>query len=291
MCCHRWLTIIRVLHSTFRSSTSIKLTSELLKQKPELMEESGLSPPPPKRRKISCSEGSYVTNLQTNLQQCNELEDVTFLIGKEKEAIKGVRCVFALQSPVFKAMLYGHMMESNASNNDEPIVIDDVSPGAFKFIKDAFYLRNPAITNDIVLNLLYASKKYLLLDTEIECYKFIESLNNLQDWWNIILNYDRTDDICMYDALIRKSKLVINNSDRIIKNETNIFKLKPQWLAKLIQSNCFVINDEIQIWDICMKYCKNYATSKITSYVDLRYNTVHFFYPCVQSVSQCKFHK
>ena len=58
------------------------------------------------------------------------LSDVTFIVGKEKEELYGIRSLFASQSIVFKNMLYGQMVESNPNNN---VILSDITVLAFKY--------------------------------------------------------------------------------------------------------------------------------------------------------------
>ena len=185
---------------------------------------------------------------------------MTFIVGNKEtgmEHIGGNGTVFVVQSDVFQAQLFGKMEEGK---KDE-IIIEDVTPGAFTFLKNLFYVQDQQLTVDIVLDVLYASKKYLLLDLQCECYKFIQTVENLDDGWKLISKQTITTDVDMDDALIRKSQVLIKNSQIIVKDNKKLVQLAPEWLAKLVQSSSFVIDNEATIWEMCVRYCQdNYKT-------------------------------
>ena len=78
-----------------------------------------------------------------SLVDSKEFSDVTFEIGNAVFGIKefhGIRLLFAAQSDVLKAMLYGNMMESS---NDNKVIINDIHPSGFEWFESyccAFYL-------------------------------------------------------------------------------------------------------------------------------------------------------
>ena len=197
-----------------------------------------------------------------------ELEDITFIVGNKEtgiEHIGGNRTIFAVQSDVFQAQLFGKMQEGKK----DKIIVEDVTPAAFTFLKHLFYVKEQQLTVDIVLDVLYASKKYLLLELECECYKFIETVKNLDDWWKLISKQTITTDVDMDDALIRKSQVLIKNSNKIVKDVKKLAQLTPGWLAKLVQSSSLVINSEEIIWEMCIQYCEdNIISCKTGMYID-----------------------
>ena len=53
--------------------------------------------------------------------------DVVFEVGENHERIKAHKLILAMRSPVFERMFYGALPEK-----DEPILIEDLKPDAFK---------------------------------------------------------------------------------------------------------------------------------------------------------------
>ena len=71
-------------------------------------------------------------------------------------------------------MLYGSMKESQLSSNDmnnidNGIKLPDITPNAFDFLLKYIYGLNPSVSDDISVDLLYLSKKYLIKPIENAC--------------------------------------------------------------------------------------------------------------------------
>ena len=66
--------------------------------------------------------------------------DVTFVIGKERKEFHAHRALLAAISPVFRAMLYGNMRESEIHSI---ITISDIDPIGFECIVKYSYCMNP----------------------------------------------------------------------------------------------------------------------------------------------------
>ena len=240
------------------------------------MDDNCIVHPPKKRRKLNDICGA---NFLANLPHTNQLEDVTFIVGKEKEKISGNRTIFALQSSVFRAQLYGKMQEAKSNE----IIIEDITPQAFAFIKHIFYRIDDELTADIVCDILYLCKKYLLIDLECECYKFIENIDNLNDWWKLIQKQRITTDTNMEDALLRKSKILIKHSDEVATNFDELVKLTPEWMRKLVQCDTFVVSKEEKIWEMCLNYCKKVSSDiwTCTCHVTVK-QKMNFFLPYIR---------
>ena len=225
---------------------------------------------PQKKRKLS---SICANNLLSNLFDNSQLDNVTFIVGPDKEKIPGNRTVFALQSPVLQAMLFGNMIEAKS----DEIVISDITPQSFKFLKDLFYGNEKDLNVDVVCGVLYACKKYLLIDLECECYKFIENVSDLNDWWKLMQSQtlNTSKDIDMTDALIRKSKVLINNSEKVSTNIDGLIKINPEWVALIVESSSFVIEKEEIVWEMCLNYCKRYFGNKTLHSGELEMN--HYF--------------
>ncbi|XP_037410303.1 BTB/POZ and MATH domain-containing protein 2-like [Triticum dicoccoides] len=76
---------------------------------------------------------SEITDQLGKLLEAKEGVDVTFEVQGEK--FPAHKLVLAMQSPVFKAMLYGPMMEKDSSR----IVINNMQPLVFKFLLHFIY--------------------------------------------------------------------------------------------------------------------------------------------------------
>eukprot|EP01084_Bolivina_argentea_P086193 155796_1 len=96
-------------------------------------------------------------NILFNALNTDELADVTFIIGKPETEYNINRIFLSLISPVFKAMLYGQMKESEL---DSDVIIKDMEPEIFESISSFAYCNDPKITDKNVLLLLQACDKY-----------------------------------------------------------------------------------------------------------------------------------
>ncbi len=90
--------------------------------------------------------------------------------GKIKE-FHCIRALFAVHSEVFRAMLYGPMIEGQKNAR---VRLDDITPEAFEYLQRLFYGTRPCISEFIKYNgcletLLNASRKYLLPHLEAVC--------------------------------------------------------------------------------------------------------------------------
>ncbi|KAI4997468.1 hypothetical protein ZWY2020_052810 [Hordeum vulgare] len=119
---------------------------------------------------------SEITDQLGKLLEAKEGADVTFEVqGEEFPAHK---LVLAVRSPVFKAMLYGPMMEKDSSR----IVIDNMQPAVFKFLLHFIYTDSmPAAVMDdddfldeddkkeVTKHLLVAADRYGMIRLKLMC--------------------------------------------------------------------------------------------------------------------------
>ncbi len=104
------------------------------------------------------------------LEEDNSLADTIFQVGSEGNTIDFhvLGALFACRSPYFKALLYGRLQEaqpsmvpdiddsqsslSTANFVSRPrkfVKMDDISPGAFQYLKSLFYATNPSLNKDM----------------------------------------------------------------------------------------------------------------------------------------------
>ncbi len=123
-----------------------------------------------------------VVSAFTELQTQNSLADTVFRVGNDGNTkdFQVVGAIFAIQSPAFKSLLFGRLSEAqpsiNVADNTQSIAstdnliarpkkivrLDDASPEAFQYIQSFFYGTQPSLNENIVANVTYLSKKYLL---------------------------------------------------------------------------------------------------------------------------------
>eukprot|EP01084_Bolivina_argentea_P290644 499295_1 len=91
------------------------------------------------------------------LFQNQELCDVTFIVGEERKRIKTHRLLLSSISPVFKAMLYGNMRESEPNSEIEII---DMNSDAFESIVKYAYCCKIKLSEHNAIFVKQISDKY-----------------------------------------------------------------------------------------------------------------------------------
>ncbi|XP_041373870.1 BTB/POZ domain-containing protein 6-like [Gigantopelta aegis] len=95
--------------------------------------------------------------------------DVTFIVGENRKRIQAHRLILSLRSCVFMAMLTGPLAEQ------DDIEIPDIDSDGFDQLLRFLYTDVISIDGRNVISLLYASKKYDIVDIENKCLTYIES--------------------------------------------------------------------------------------------------------------------
>ena len=216
----------------------------------EVKEEDTGVPPPAKRIKLVGIFSNRLLSNLSNMDDVSSIDDTTCMVGSgdSVEEIKINKTLFSLQSAVLKAQLFGEMKEK-----EEIIVISDITPTAFKFLKDVFYAKEREFTPENVLDVLEASKFYLLEELQRQCYKFLESMD-IKQWWSVMLLDPPLIDPHLESALISKSKPLLENINSVI-NDNNLSNLSIRWFSRLINNDIFMAPNEVKIWEICNDYC------------------------------------
>ncbi|KDR23977.1 BTB/POZ domain-containing protein 6-B-like isoform X2 [Zootermopsis nevadensis] len=116
-----------------------------------------------KKQKIS-ERGQY-------LLRTAQWSDCKFIVGTEpyQQEFGGHKLILAMSSPVFEAMFFGGMAEKN-----DPILILDVQPDAFKALLEYIYTDAVNLQSfDQACELCYAANKYMLPHLVGECTNYL----------------------------------------------------------------------------------------------------------------------
>eukprot|EP01083_Nonionella_stella_P259232 885345_1 len=108
----------------------------------------------------------------------NKFTDVTFLIGPNQVEFKANRVFLACQSPVFEAMLYGSMQESQP---DSEIQIHDIEPDAFQVVLNYCYMQNPSLTSHNIIALAQIADKYQIKGLSLMCKDYFPNILNIDN--------------------------------------------------------------------------------------------------------------
>eukprot|EP01083_Nonionella_stella_P276026 937673_1 len=102
--------------------------------------------------------------------------DVTFIIGSEKTHYNVNRIFLSLISPVFEAMLCGHMKESLPNSE---VILEDTQPEVFECVIHFAYCNDPKIRNTTILPLIKLCDKYQIVSLLDICHQYLkDSIND-----------------------------------------------------------------------------------------------------------------
>eukprot|EP01083_Nonionella_stella_P311789 1112922_1 len=127
------------------------------------------------------------------------LADTTFIIGSDQSEYNINRLFLASSSPVFLAMLFGKMKESELNSD---VIIEDMRSNTFECILNFAHGNDPQITTDNVLHVIQASDKYqikTLLQWGEQYLRSCLSESNFCILFNqaFALNQPRAIELCM----------------------------------------------------------------------------------------------
>ncbi len=80
-----------------------------------------------------------------------------------------------MPNDIFESLLFGRFKEGKfKASAIKTVRIVDISPEAFQFIVDAISLKPVSPTDNIIASVVYAARKYFLLDLTNLCKEYIE---------------------------------------------------------------------------------------------------------------------
>ncbi|XP_053698175.1 kelch-like protein 41b [Sabethes cyaneus] len=101
------------------------------------------------------------------------LSDVQFSVGNDGERMYGHKVILTLASEVFYAQFNGQFKESQRRN--QTIVVTDIQPPIFRDILRYMYCQKIDLTQDNVIEVYYASQKYILTELNKICEQYFEN--------------------------------------------------------------------------------------------------------------------
>eukprot|EP01083_Nonionella_stella_P040906 110920_1 len=127
------------------------------------------------------SKKSYTAIRKIMLDALNSqsFADTTFIIGEQQSEYHINRIFLALISPVFKAMLFGKMTESQPNST---VVIEDTTPKTFESIIRFAYCNPPNITEHNVLSIIRFCDKYQITSLNELCHEYFRSTLNANNF-------------------------------------------------------------------------------------------------------------
>ncbi|XP_055522400.1 BTB/POZ domain-containing protein 3-like [Wyeomyia smithii] len=122
------------------------------------------------------TEFKYPLSLADREEQLFDNEyfsDVIFLVGENGERVYGHRIILTLASEVFYVQFNGQFEEARQS--DQPITVTDIEPPIFRDVLRYMYCQKIDLSNENVIEVYYASQKYLLTGLNELCEKYFAS--------------------------------------------------------------------------------------------------------------------
>ncbi len=183
------------------------------------------------------------------LQKNSKFHDVTFKINDD--TFTAVRAVFASHSPVFEAMLYGQCKEADPN---EDVIINDISPTAFKVISDYLHGLAPKIPENEVATVLYAAEKYMIPGLVEDAKKAFCKLSSTKlkqsvflENCDIAVRYGLTEHI---SHVLEETEFEVSSSQILNCSKLSTFSVK---FMLLIFEKWFCIEHEDR-WSIAVKW-------------------------------------
>lgn len=176
-------------------------------------EESGPVNPPKKATTYFClskelrMKREALCDDRTNAQFC----DTTFHVGPDQRVYYGVSILFRIHTPSINELW---------TQSDDPglIVMEDIMPPCFEFLRAYFYCLNPPLCGINAADVLYAAKKFGLPALENAAYDFCLNVSGLHDSLAVL---PRVHELGYYDL----SQQILDNNE-LFEEARNMFQFK-----------------------------------------------------------------
>jgi len=178
--------------------------------------------------------------------------DCTFIIGSQKAEFRLTRFVISLISPVFEAMLYGKMRESE---NNSTIIINDIDVDAFQCVVSFAYGNDPNITLNNVASLLSLCDKYQILPLLEIANNYFQSSLNAKTFcvlFNQSINIKSTFCMNLCIEYLKQMYLKFNRSSHSDIIQTS-YILNVDAMEILLQSDYLLLKEE-KIWEAYLRW-------------------------------------
>lgn len=187
--------------------------------------------------------------------------DINFLVGENEVSIPAHKYILVSRSCVFYSMFYGPLAETKSD-----IRLPDIEPDVFKTLLQYLYLDEIEIKPEMVLPLLYASKKYSVQKLSKKCLKYLALDQSSENVCAILEQSHLYDEIelqnkcmeyiCAHAKEVVESEDFLNicptclelvlKSDQLQVDEKTILKCVLKWSEKRCERNDLDITPENQ---------------------------------------------
>ena len=211
--------------------------------------------------------------------------DCVFVVGKYEKEYPAIKALLAMQSEYFEAMLFNKHFNSVTKSSTQHKGINhkydsksiatyyepDVTATAFEFIIQYCYgvadAKMPKVIDKNVLDIYYAANKYLIKPIKNICINFLNEAKFDKNFMSINILYDAA----RYGLTDLESKLIEIFKTKVthIIDDPLVLQLPYSWFSELFVKNKTSQRlEESEIFDICVKYCKNCMSSSRSDHVN-----------------------
>ncbi|XP_056023007.1 BTB/POZ domain-containing protein 3-like [Ostrea edulis] len=171
--------------------------------------------------------------------------DVTFRVGKEGKLVLAHKYVLSSRSPVFDAMVYGDLAES------DDIRVPDIEPSSFDALLRFLYCDDVSFTPDTVTSVLYAADKYGVDDlvTTIKSY-LDQNITN-----ETVLTILESAKLFNLEDLLKKCKNFIESDPFTVFQSSSALEITKETLTYIISLDSLVM-DELEIYQFLINGLK-----------------------------------
>ncbi|XP_056002857.1 BTB/POZ domain-containing protein 2-like isoform X3 [Ostrea edulis] len=172
--------------------------------------------------------------------------DVTLRVGKEDKLVRAHKYVLSSRSPVFDAMLYGDLAES------DDIIVPDIEPSSFDALLRFLYCGDVDFSPDTVTSVLYAAHIYGVDDLVTKIKLYLDQ-NITNETVLIILESAKLFNL---EDLLEKYEHFIESDPFPVLQPPSALEVTKETLTYIISLESLVM-DELEIYHFLMNWSEN----------------------------------
>jgi hypothetical protein len=177
----------------------------------------------------------------------HEIADVVFVVGTQRREFPCHRTVFAAQSKVFEAMLYGSMKEAHTKE----IPLPTIEPRVFELLQRYMYTGCMDLKPDDVFPVMSAADQYDLPDLKRECGKMAHECINPE---NVATALHESSMMREHWLINECLKFIDQNASTVVESDA-FLDLSEEDVLTIIQRDSVVL-DEIDLFRAVIRWGK-----------------------------------
>ncbi|RZF48716.1 hypothetical protein LSTR_LSTR011346 [Laodelphax striatellus] len=181
--------------------------------------------------------------------------DCEFLVGCNKEIIKGHKLIFSTASPVFYAMFHGNLKENAV------IVVSDLEPKGFEKMKKFIYTDDVNFETYIqVIWTLVTAKKYIIPHLVKRCMDFLHNGTNTYCLQALhYYEYLKDRNITEFNQICHK--IIEEKTLRILSGDS-FSSVKPETVSWILSFESLALDSELELFNFFEKWALAEAKRK-----------------------------